>query len=226
MKDICENERPREKMMSLGPEGLSNGELLAIILRNGTREESALDLSRKMLELSEGKLIGLFNMPAERLKSISGIGPCKAAGILAAFELGKRFLEESSEIQEKPIVSARMVYTAMIPRLKGVRHEQVWALFLNSFNYLLSAEQIGIGNSGATVLDVPRVLRMALDKCAENVILVHNHPTGNPRPSKADLEMTESLRTALNAIGLSLLDHVIISDRRFFSFSEDRMYEK
>lgn len=210
--------------MALGPSGLSNGELVAILLRNGTAEESALDLARKLLGEAGGSLAGLFNMTADRMKAIPGIGPCKAAEVMAAFELGKRFMEESSGISDKPLVSARSVYELAAPRMKGLGHEEIRVLFLNRQNRMMAQEQIGIGDSGSTVLDIPRILRHALERKASAIILIHNHPAGNPRPSNADLEMTKSLRTALNTIGISLLDHIIVADCQFFSFADNRLY--
>jgi len=226
IKDICISERPREKMIALGAAGLSNGELLAIILRNGSKDESALELSRRLLEKCDGKLGRLFNMTPQQLSSVKGIGPCKAAEVMSAFELGKRFLEENSGVGESPVVSARMVYDILAPRLKGIGHEECRVLFLNSGNRLICQEQICVGNSGETAVDVPRILRRALDLHASGTILVHNHPAGNPRPSVADIELTKVLKTALNALSLSLLDHIIISDGKFFSFADDRLYEK
>lgn len=224
MKDMCASERPREKMMGLGPSGLSNGELLAILLRSGTTEESALDVARKLLGEAGGRLADLFNMTAERMRSVPGIGPCKAAEVMAAFELGKRFMEESTGISDKPLVSARAVYDLTAPRMKGLGHEEIRVLFLNRANRLMAQEQVGIGDSGSTVLDIPRILRHALEHRAAAVILIHNHPAGNPNPSSADLEMTKSLKNALNTIGISLLDHIIVSDCLFFSFADNRLY--
>ncbi|MCQ2182352.1 MAG: DNA repair protein RadC [Bacteroidales bacterium] len=226
IKEINESERPREKMISMGPSGLSNGELLAVILRNGTKDESVLDLARRILSNCDDRLGRLFSMTPQQLGVIKGIGPCKAAEVMAVFELGKRFLEESSGVGDCPVVSARMVYDLLAPRLKGIGHEECRVLFLDSRNRLISQEQICVGNAGETAIDVPRILRRALDMRASGAILVHNHPAGNPKPSVADIELTKTLKAALNALSLSLLDHVIISDDRFFSFAEDRLYEK
>lgn len=226
IKEIDRKERPREKMISFGAAGMSNGELLAIILRNGTMEVSAIELARKLLEICGGRLGRLFNMSIGELRKIHGIGPCKAAEIVAAFELGKRFIEENSGVEERPLVSARMVYDYIAPRMKGLGHEECRVLFLNGRNRLISHEQICIGNSSETAIDVPRILRRAIDQNASSAILVHNHPSGNPKPSLADIEMTKSLKSALDTLSMSLLDHVIISDNRFFSFAEDRLYEK
>lgn len=224
MLELCTEERPREKLIASGPSGLSNGELLAIVLRNGSKGESALELARRLLDAA-GSLAGLFNKSTDWLSSFDGVGPCKSAEIIAVFELGKRFMEEASGASNAPIVTARMVFDLVAPRLKGLAHEETRALFLNAGNYLLSQEQIGIGDGASTIIDVPRILRLALEKKASGMILIHNHPTGNPHPSKADIETTKSLKTALNALGLNLLDHVIVSDRKFFSFADDSLYE-
>lgn len=226
IKEISESERPREKMMALGASGMSNGELLAVLLRNGTVRISALDLAREVLDICEGSLGKLFNMTAEELCAVDGIGPCKAAEVMAAFELGKRFLEENSGAGRDPVVSARMVYNLLIPRLKGLEHEECRVLFLNGGNRVVSQERICVGNAGETTIDVQRILKRALDLKASGAILVHNHPSGNPKPSMADLEMTKTLKTAMNTLNLSLLDHIIIADNKFFSFAEDRLYEK
>jgi len=226
IKDISQSERPREKMISKGAAGMSNGELLAIILRSGTREESAIELARRLLETCDNRLVRLFNMTSRQLEAVKGIGPCKSAEVMAAFELGKRFMEESSGAGDCPVVSSRMVYDLLAPRLKGMGHEECSVLFLNGANRMISRERICVGNAGETSIDVPRILRRALDIGAAGAILVHNHPSGNPRPSLADIEMTKTLKTALNTLNLSLLDHVIISDDRFFSFAEDRLYDK
>lgn len=212
--------------MSLGPGGLSNGELLAILLRNGTAGESVIELARKLLEEAGGRLTWLFNMTPERMRSVPGIGPCKSAEVMAAFELGKRFMEESSGLSDSPIVSARSVYELTAPRMKGLSHEETRVLFLNGHNCLLAQERIGIGDSSATILDIPRLLRLAIERRASGVILIHNHPSGNPLPSDADLEMTKSLKLSLNSLGISLIDHIIVSDCRFFSFSDNRTYNQ
>ena len=211
IKDLCESERPREKMMRFGPASLSDGELIAVLLRSGSRTDSALDLSQRLLAMS-------------RMSSIPGIGSVKVASVLAAFELGKRFLAEGSCIQKKPVVTSRMVYDIMIPSLKGLKHEECWVLLLNDSNYLLSKVRVTSGGGRSTVIDVRQVVRLALDRSASGIILVHNHPSGNPHPSEADITQTDSLHKASGACGLELLDHVVVCDDSFFSFSDDKMY--
>ena len=226
IKDLSADERPREKMLARGAQGLSDGELLAVLLRSGTRDGSALDLARQLLDLSGGRLGALFNLPREKMLSLPGVGPGKAASVLAAFELGRRFLLEESSVLKIPLVTARKVWEVMIPRLKGLQHEECWVLLLNDHNYLIDKVLVTSGGGRNTVIDVRQIVRMALDRYASSVILVHNHPSGNPTPSRADITQTDQLRRAVRSVGLELLDHVVVSDDCFFSFSDDRMYGK
>lgn len=224
IKDLQADERPREKMLSRGAGALSDGELLAVLLRNGTREFSALDLARKLLALADGRLGTLFNLSQDKMFSLPGIGPGKAACVIAAFELGRRFLQEESSATKSPVTTARRIYELMIPRLKGLRHEECWVLLLNSRFYPVRRLRASSGGANATVIDMKQIIRMALDKGAEAVVLIHNHPSGNPTPGPADIRETDRIRTGLAAVGLSLLDHIVVADDSFFSFADDRMY--
>lgn len=224
IKELCEAERPRERMLSAGPSALGNSELLAILLRTGTRSDSAVELAQKLLSKCNGRLSELFNMSSDAVRRLSGIGPCKAATIQAALELGRRFLQEESVITKKSITSPRMVYDMMIPVLKGTMYEQCWALFLNAHNYVVSRQMLTKGGSSSTVLDVGQVIRSALEKGVSGLILVHNHPSGNPVPSEADIKQTEALHKACEAVQIALLDHVIVSDGSYFSCADERMY--
>ena len=224
IKDLSAAERPREKMLSRGAGSLSDGELLAVLLRSGGRETSALDLARQLLDLADGRLSALFNLSQDRMLSLPGVGPGKAASVIAAFELGRRFLQEEFSLVRKPLMTARSVYELMIPQLKGLRHEECWILFLNDHNYLTGKQKVTSGGGSSTVIDVRQVIRSALDKGASAIVLVHNHPTGNPTPSPADVRQTDAVRKGIGAVGLALLDHVVVSDDCFFSFSDDRMY--
>ena len=224
IKDLNAAERPREKMLSRGAGSLSDGELLAVLLRSGSRDASALDLARQLLGLADGRLSALFNLPQERMLALPGVGPGKAASVIAAFELGRRFLQEEFSLVKKPLLTARSVYEMMIPCLKGLRHEECWVLFLNDRNYLAGKAKVTSGGGSSTVIDVRQVIRTALDKGASAIILVHNHPSGNPTPSPADIRQTDAVRKGVGAVGLDLLDHVVVADDSFFSFSDDRMY--
>ena len=216
--ELCEGERPREKMKSLGAYSLSNGELLAILLRSGLPGESAVELAQRLLARADGSLSRLFSMRLTDLRSIHGIGPEKACSILAACELGRRFMLEGSSIEKRPVTSARMIYDLMLPRLKGIHREEFWAMYFNISWYFLACERITTGSGNATTFDVRTVVKGALDRGAYALAIVHNHPSGNPRPSHADREHTRLLRDACSGFNLALLDHVILSDDSFYSF--------
>ena len=224
IKELRADERPREKMLARGAGSLSNGELLAVLLRSGNRECSALDLARQLLDLADGRLSALFNLPPDRMLALGGIGPGKAASVLAAFELGRRFLQEASSVVKSPVLTARRVHELMLPRLKGLQHEECWVLFLNDHQYLVGKVRVTSGGGNSTTIDIRQIIRMALDKAASALILVHNHPSGNPTPGPADIRQTEALRKGVSAVGLTLLDHVVVADDCCFSFSDDRMY--
>lgn len=223
IKDLCESERPREKLLAGGAGGLSNGELLAVLLRSGNRDSSAIDLAQQLLNAADGSLGNLFNMDSGRMCALPGIGEGKAATVLAALELGRRFMHEEAAARKTPIVTARRVFELMLPRMKGLRHEECWVLLLNDSCYLLKSLKLSSGGGRSTVIDARQVLRTALDHCASGIILVHNHPSGNPRPSEADKKQTAMLHKAAKACGLQLMDHVVVSDDCFFSFAEERV---
>lgn len=221
MKEMCAEERPREKMLERGASALSSGELIAVLFRGGTRDGSALDLARKVMDLGEGNLGEVSRLSCDRLTGVPGVGLCKAASLIAAFELGRRLMMDSSRCTRKSITTAKMVFEIMKPIYKGLDHEECWVLFLNSRNHLISKMQMSVGGGDMTTIDVRQIVKTGIEKGASGIILTHNHPGGNPRPSNADAEQTESLHLAATACSMSLVDHVIICDDCFFSFSED-----
>lgn len=225
MKDLCATERPREKLVSLGCGALSNGELLAILLRSGIPGTSVKDLSEQLLVMGGGRLTGLFSLSLERMQSLPGIGLCKAAELQAAIELGRRFFAEQSDMVRTPVVGPRMIYDRMLPLLKGLDHEECWVLLLNNSNYVIAKRRLSYGGSDSTSIDVRHIVRMALDRNASALILVHNHPSGNPMPSQADMKYTGLLHEAAGSLNIALLDHVIVCDSAFYSFADDRMYD-
>ena len=224
ISELCASERPREKLLAKGAEALGNGELLAVLLRSGTSRESVLELSQRLLSCFGGQLTGLYNSNWESLASIHGIGKAKAATLQAAFELGKRFFEESILRDSRAITGARQVRARMLPRLKGLEHEESWILLLDRKGRLMETIKMTQGSGNETTIDIPRIVRIALEKAAASVILVHNHPSGDPTPSQSDIHHTNALRDALCACSLRLLDHIIISDEHYFSFNEEKMY--
>ena len=206
IKDLCESERPREKLLAGGAGRLSNGELLAVLLRSGNRDASALELAQQLLNAADGSLGNLSNMDSGRMCALPGIGEGKASTVLAALELGRRFIHEESALSKTPVVTARRVFELMLPKLKGLRHEECWVLLLNDSCYLLKSLKLSSGGGRATVIDARQVL-----------------PSGNPRPSEADKKQTALLHKAVKACGLQLVDHVVVSDDCFFSFAEERV---
>ncbi|MCQ2174386.1 MAG: DNA repair protein RadC [Bacteroidales bacterium] len=225
LKEIDAESRPREKLISRGPEALSNGELLAILLHSGIPGTSVVELSEKLLSLGGGTLKGLFSLGTERMCGLPGVGRAKAAQVQAALELGRRFLYEQSNVRARPIVGPRMVYDRVIPFLKGLDHEQCWILLLNKSNYLVEQRRLTTGGSDSTVIDIKRVVRLALDRNASAIVLVHNHPSGNPRPSRADIDYTDKLHSAASSMDIALLDHVVVCDSVFYSFADDKLYD-
>ncbi len=217
------DERPREKMLSKGAEALSNAELLAILLRTGTGKMNVIDVSRELLKSADGKLNGIASMSVESLCAVSGIGPAKAVTLAAAFELGRRFAGESVIDTRTSISSPKIVYRIMLPLLKGLDHEECWVLYLNRANYLISKEKVSSGGLDSTTLDSRTIVRKALEKKASGIIIVHNHPSGSALPGNADIQSTRQLDAALRTCDLSLLDHVIIAENSYYSFSDEEL---
>ena len=222
--EIDKAERPREKLLERGADSLGNAELLAVILRSGTGSESALELSHRLLRVSGGKLSVLMRQSPRALCSFKGLGPAKAAALAAAAELGKRFLQEEAAPENKPIVAARQVYNIMLPAVKSLDHEEFWALTLDSRSCLADRFRASSGGDASVSFDTRRLIRSILERGSSRVFLVHNHPSGNPLPSAADCRITEELRTALELVSVELVDHIIISDSRFYSFCDNHTY--
>ncbi len=224
MKELCEGERPREKMLARGVPSLGDAELLAVLLRSGTAGRDVLELSEMMLSAAGGSLVRLFGMSPEELLSFPGIGTEKACSIMAASELGKRFFHEKSNFEKQPLTGPRRVYEKMLPLLKGLEREELWVLFLNRAGYLTGRERMSAGGTDSTSFDAKLILQAALKRGASSIVLVHNHPAGNPNPSKHDIAQTSSIRRACASLGISLTDHVVVCDDSFYSFADERLY--
>jgi DNA repair protein RadC len=221
MTELCEDDRPREKMIRNSAAVLSNAELIAVLLRTGTGKMNALDVAREVLRAADGRLTELADMSVDRLCHVDGIGPGKAVAVAAAFELGRRVAAEDGVEKMPQMDSPRKVYMVMIPLLRDIRHEECWVLFLNHANRLVGKEMISRGGMESTAIDKRIILRRALDRKASGVILVHNHPSGTPYPSVEDIRQTRELGKALASCDLRLVDHVIVSGRSFYSFSDE-----
>ena len=222
IKTWDEEERPREKLMQQGAASLTNTELLAILLRSGTAEKSAIDLARDVMAISGGRLDALAREEAACLKAIHGIGAAKATAILACFELARRLAAEIPE-DELTVRTSLVVARMMGPRLHDLPHEECWALFLNRANVVTGKEKLTSGTVDCTLIDSKQVVRRALDEQAKAVILVHNHPSGSPLPGESDLRATRQSQLALKTFDIQLFDHVILADGAYYSFQDERV---
>lgn len=222
IKDLCESERPREKLLKNGPESLDDVELIAIILRTGTAKEGAIDLSRRLVKTVGERLSGLAEISASGLATLPGIGPGKAAAISASFELGRRLLKETPNKEKITVNAPELVYRLMIPYMRGLKHEECWAMFLSTSLYLLEIRKLSYGGLNGTTFDVKEIVRGALQTHAYGVILIHNHPSGNPLPGQMDIECTGNLRNALQSFELKLVEHLVFCDDGYYSFAEER----
>ena len=222
LKEMCADEMPREKLMTKGPEVLSNVELLAILLRTGRGGANVLDVAREILQGAEEKLANLALMNIRNLCRTSGVGPSTAVALAAAFELGRRVSMEMATGTKVVMSTPQAVFRLMLPLLRDLDHEECWALYLNKANKLLSKERLTVGGMDSTVIDNRIILRKALDNQATGLILVHNHPSGNAMPSSADIEQTRVLNKALKTCGISLVDHVVIAREGYYSFADEQ----
>jgi DNA repair protein RadC len=214
------DDRPREKLRAKGVKILSDAELLAILIQNGTRDRTAVDLARDVLEFSKQNLMELGRLSLAELTKIKGIGEAKAITILAALELGRR--RHASLNLEKPVVNGAASVAAFLQTLLAdYEHEVFVVLFLNRANRINHHEIISSGGMSGTVADPRVILRRALEEKAVSLILCHNHPSGSLRPSMADRDLTLKIREAARFFDITVLDHIIVSQEGFFSFADE-----
>lgn len=219
IKEWAKDERPREKLRSKNPGALTDSELLAILINNGTRDQSAVDLAREILRLVKQDLNALGRLTIKELMKVKGIGEAKAITIAAALELGRR--RQFVHFLEKPVVKdSHEVATYLQTMLKDYRQEVFAVVFMNRANKVNHFEIISSGGITGTVADPRIILKKALEEDAVNIILCHNHPSGNLRPSKADEELTSKIIKASSYFDIKVLDHIIVSDEGYFSFAD------
>ncbi|MBS1935407.1 MAG: DNA repair protein RadC [Bacteroidetes bacterium] len=220
IKEWAKDDRPREKLLSKNPMALSDSELIAILINNGTRDKSAVDLAKEVLHLGKNNLSELGKLSVKELTKIKGIGEAKAITIAAAMELGRR--RQAVGSLEKPIVKdSREVANYLQAILRDHNHEVFAVVFLNRGNRINHFEIISQGGITGTVADPRIILKKALEEDAVNIILCHNHPSGNLKPSKADEELTFKIREAAKYFDIKVLDHIIVSDEGYFSFADE-----
>lgn len=216
----AEEDRPREKMMLHGAGALSNAELLAILIGSGSTDESAVELMRKVLADYRNSLSELGKSGVEELCRYKGIGPAKAITLLAASELGRSRKEEGA-LERLQIRSSEDIYRLFYPLMCDLPVEECWVLLLNQAGKVIDRIRISQGGLASTAVDIRCVLREALVRRAVSMVLCHNHPSGNLRPSREDDRLTESLRQAAVTVNLRLLDHVIVTDGKYYSYADE-----
>ncbi len=218
IKELPEDLRPRERMLEAGPQALSNAELLAILLRTGTKEESALQMAHRILSI-EGGLRFLGDVPLKELQSIKGIGLAKASQIKAAVELGLRIVSLKGEM--RPIIkSPADVANFVMNDMRFLDREHFQVICLNTKNHITDRETVSIGGLASSLVHPREVFKNPIKKSAAAIILIHNHPSGDPTPSSEDLEVTRRLVEAGRILGIDVLDHVVIGDNRYCSLKE------
>ncbi len=215
-----EDDKPREKLLLKGNTALSDAELLAILIGSGSREESAVDLSKRILAAQQNNLNQLARLSISDLKKFKGIGEAKAITIIAALELGRRRrLEEALEIPK--VTDSRTVYELLQPLLGDLNHEEFWIVYLSQSNRVIGKWLASKGGITSTLVDVRLVLRKALELSATGIILSHNHPSGKREPSQSDKDLTRKMMDAAKVMDIQVLDHLIVTDHSYFSFADE-----
>jgi DNA repair protein RadC len=219
IKNWAEDDRPREKMAKHGAEVLSNAELLAIIINNGNKEKSAVELAQDILRLGQNNLDELGKLTLKDLQKIKGIGQAKAISIAAALEIGRR--RSAGDILEKTkLTSSKQIATYLRTILKDQPNEVFAVLFLNQANKVKHFKIMSRGGIAGTVADPRVILKEALEQSATAIILSHNHPSGNLRPSAQDIDLTQKIKIAASYLDIKVLDHIIVSDEGYYSFAD------
>jgi len=219
IRSWSEDDKPREKLIAKGKAALSDAELIAILIGSGSRNETAVDLSKRILATSNNSLNVLGKSTLSQLTSFKGIGEAKAISIIAAMELGRRRRAEEANELEK-ITSGKSVFEIMQPIIGELAHEEFWIVYLNNANKVISKAQLSKGGITGTLVDVRLVFRTAIELNAVAVILVHNHPSGTLKPSEPDKQITKKLKIAGENLDIKVLDHIIVTEASYFSFAD------
>jgi DNA repair protein RadC len=218
-----EDDKPREKLMLKGKSVLSDAELIAILIGSGSRNESAVDLSKRILASVDYNLNALGKLSIAQLMNFKGIGEAKAISIIAAMELGRRRRSEDA-IELTKITSSKAVFEVMQPIIGELPHEEFWVLFLNNSNKILFKSQLSKGGMTGTMVDVRIVFKMAFEQNATAIILTHNHPSGKLQASDADIQITKKIKTAGQQLDIPVLDHIIITETGYYSFADEGIF--
>lgn len=222
IKQWAEDDRPREKLLLKGKNALSDAELIAILLRSGSQNETAVDLSKNILQRAKNNLIELSKFSTNDFLSFKGIGEAKALSIIAALELGRR--RRSAEVIEKSVINgSKDVFNYFMTIVEDYQYEGFWILLLNRANKIIKHVQISDGGVSGTVADPKKIFRLSIENGASGIILCHNHPSGNIKPSEQDLKLTKKIVDGGRLLDINVLDHLIIGDEMFFSFADENL---
>lgn len=222
IKDWSDDDKPREKLILKGRSALSDAELIAILIGSGSRNESAVDLSKKILASVNNNLNDLGTLSIKKLMQFKGIGEAKAVSIAAALEIGRRRRGEDVQKITK-ITSSKSVFDLLQPILGELPHEEFWIVYLNNSNKVLQQSQQSKGSITGTLVDVRLIMKEALECGAVAMILSHNHPSGTLKPSEADKQITQKIKKAAEGLDIKVLDHVIITQSDYFSFADENI---
>jgi DNA repair protein RadC len=223
IRSWAEDDRPREKLLLKGRAALSDAELIAILIGSGSADESSVSLSKRILSSIENKLSQLAKLSVRDLTQFKGIGEAKAISIIAAFELGRRRKNTETDKRVK-ITDSQTAFEVVYTNLGDLSHEEFWVIFLNRANEVIGKENISKGGVSGTVVDPKVVFKQAVQFPASAIILAHNHPSGNLKPSSADHQLTKKLKEAGKALDIPVLDHLIIGELDYFSFVDESVF--
>ena len=220
IKEMPKHLRPRERSLDVGMNNLSDQEVLAIIIRCGYREHTALDVSVNLLH-RYGSLKNISQLTVEEMCKIKGIGKDKSIMLKAAFEIGRR--SKLERIEKKQILSSKDASVVLENNLRGLNKEHFIILMLNTKNYLLGVETVSIGSLNSSIVHPRELFKSAINKSAAAIILAHNHPSGDATPSKEDIEVTKRIKSGGQLLGIDVIDHIIIGDNCYYSFKEEKL---
>lgn len=220
IKNWSQDDQPREKLLNKGKSSLSDAELVAILIGSGNKDESAVALCKRILASTHNNLNELGKRSIKQLMEFKGIGEAKAISIIAALELGRRRRGEEA-LEKMKITSSASVFEMMQPIIGDLQHEEFWIIYLNNSNKVIQKNQLSKGGITGTLVDVRIVLKTALEFGATGLILAHNHPSGTLKPSEADKQITQKLKIAALSIDIKVLDHLIITEKAYFSFADE-----
>ncbi|MDR1331885.1 MAG: DNA repair protein RadC [Tannerella sp.] len=220
LREWAEEDRPREKLLLKGAASLSDAELLAILISSGSREETVVQLSQRILSAASNSLHALAKLSVKDLMAFKGIGEAKAIAIVAAMELGRR-RRDAEPLERKSVRTSRDARDLFYPLLCDLPYEEFWAAFTSRAGKVIEKVKIGQGGTGTIHIDIRLIMKAAVSALATGIVLCHNHPSGNIQPSRADDDLTFRLAEAAALLDISLLDHIVLSDNTYYSYADE-----